>query len=338
MNKVCESMPDYIEHTPLAISIYTAHRENTHFHKNAIELIFCIKGGVSVVTSYESLTISEGELLCINCNEVHCIHSDNDNLMISFHIHFDHDIFADRSLQHIILKLYPEDIEVHQKVSLKRLTDLLFSTLYIYTENYTTNKELYESISLQIVNILFENFTVYHVRNEDVDAVWSKERFERVLLYINTHYKEKLTLKSLSAMEHLNANYFSIYFNRIFLDTFNNYIAILRTYHSELELLTTDKNIAEIAYNYGFSDPKIYYRFFKKLYGRTPNSHRKWHHEYNSTVIDDKKYHVNEIRHTIRQYITYYFSKISLDLYNISIPDIEVAKNNQKNYIDWRTF
>ena len=339
MGIISKQTPNFIGSTPLGISIYSAKHEATHYHENCLELIYCIKGSANVISGYETIPVRKGEFLLINCNEVHSACSDDDNMLISFYINFNHPVYRGKKLEHITLMLIPEKLEEYQQQPFKNLSDLILSVLYIYTGNYITDDATFTAISEELTNILINDFTVFFIRNnKDKDIIWSRERFERILLYINTHYNEKLTLKSLSAMEHLNANYLSVYFNNIFLDTFNNYLSVLRAYYSELPLLTTDENISRISDNCGFSDPKFYYKAFKNLYKTTPANHRRQNIEHNRTAVKNREYRINEIRHVIQQYVIYYFSKTSLGQYDIAMPRANPYMNKKNNFSEWRTF
>ena len=338
MNIVENAVPKYIAKTPLGISIYTAADEPTHYHKDALELIYCLKGSVSVLSSYEVIPLATGEILCINCNEVHGIDGRGDNLIVSFYLDFSHPFFQGQNLGNFMFKLTPDLSGPHQKTHLKELHDLILSALYIFTGDYEPQTKTFQAIADQMTQILIQYFSVYCIADYDVDIAWSKERFDRMLLYLNTHYREKLTLKSMSSIEHLNPNYLSVYFNKIFDDTFNNYLALLRVFHSEIDLLATSDTISTISYNCGFSDPKFYYKTFKQWYGTTPANHRKWHKKHNKKSRANRFYHVNEIRHIIQQYILYYFSKAQLAAHQIPMPSINLSGMSHKTYAEWRSY
>lgn len=339
MRIISKEIPDFIGSTPLGISIYSAKHEAIHYHENCLELIYCIKGSANIISSYETNAVKKGEFLLVNCNEVHGVYSDDDNVLISFYISFNHTAYKGKNLEHKTLMLLPNQLKEYHLRPLKDLNDLILSTLYIYTGNYISDDATFTAIANKLTDILTNDFAVFLIKNnEDRDVIWSKERFERILLYMTIHYNEKLTLKSLSAMEHINTNYLSRYFNNMFLDTFNNYLSILRTYRSEFFLLTTEKTISQISDYCGFSDPKFYYKAFKSLYKTTPTNHRKHNIEYNKNAVKNREYRVNEIRHVIQQYIIYYFSKTSLKQYDIPIPNINLSIDRRNNPSEWRIF
>ncbi len=338
MSIITNKIPETMDSTPLSISIYSVTKEATHYHQDQIELIFCLKGSVSVILSYEIIALHKGQILCVNCSEVHGIFSEEDNLLVSFHIHMTHSLFRDSHFEHIMLKVTPDVAGENQRGHLKKLNDLLLAALYLYSEDYDIPTPTFTEIAEKIVALLIKHFNVFCMADYDADVTWSKDRFEQMLLYINMHYSEKLTLKMLSEMEHLNYNYLSTYFNHTFNDTFNNYLSVIRVYHSELRLLSTDDTISAVSYDCGFSAPKFYYKAFKKWYHVTPMEHRKRHLAYNDQSRPNRVYHVNEIYHRINQYITYYFSKSQFDSFGISLAPFDSLSPKAKTYPEWRIF
>ena len=56
-----------------------------------------------------------------------------------------------------------------------------------------------------------------------------------------------------------------------------------------------------------FSDPKYFYREFRKKHGHTPHQHRIWYKSYNRQVSDDITYTLEEKRLELEHYIASFF-------------------------------
>ena len=66
-------------------------------------------------------------------------------------------------------------------------------------------------------------------------------------------------------------------------------------YHSEhLLLCRPELSVPEVGYACGFSDPKFFYREFRKKHGHTPHQHRIWYREYNRLAMEDTVYTLAE--------------------------------------------
>lgn len=314
-----EKCPNFIAQTPLAIDIYSARNEAAHYHKNTLELVYCVSGTVHAISSYDEHVLHSGDILCINCNSSHYLFSNTENLVISFYLDLTHSSIRKENAEHTLLKLLPHTVQKHQQKEFKELHDFLLSILYLYVFDNKRTYQKYTNISVRLHQLLFTNFNVFHVTNDVSRPLWIQERFEDIMLYIYAHYSEKITLKQLSEIEHLNYNFLSSQFNDI-ADSFNNYLSIVRAFKSELQLLTTDDTIAKITYDNGFSAPKFYYKIFKQLYGRTPAEHRKAIYKHNATCEENIFYEVNKICPIIHQYITYHLAKSQFDALAIPFP------------------
>lgn len=319
---------DMIKNTPLGISVYFAKNEPVHFHKDKLELVYCLKGSVKITAAYDVTALNTGDIISLNRNMAHCISADENNVIVSFYLNLNHPHFKGKVDKGFTFKVDPAITEKTYKEHLDELINYLLSLLYFYIiagDNADdAGSRLFTNISDKLLSMLTKYFGVYpyDLYGENLD--WVKTRFDNILVYLNNHYNEKITLKSLSDMEHLNPTYLSIYFNKFFTDSFNNYLSVIRVFHSEKELLTTNHTIPEISYNCGFSSPKYYYSTFKKWYNHTPTAHRRRVMIYNSNSNDNINFQNEEIKNVIKEYIPYYFSKLQMKSHNIDVPDMSL--------------
>ena len=269
--------PTFIKDSPLAISIYAAHHEVCHYHPGSIELIYCLQGQINDIASYDTVSVPQNKIHLINEGEIHAVFAEKGNLCVSFQINIEHPAIQELGIdfRYYTGMLFPSMEGENHNRRLIRLQRLLLSVLYTYINEYPADTDVYTHLARNIMKLLFDDFSVFYRDEELNDAAWNKQRFEEILMYINRNISSKLTLKSIGQEFHLNEGYLSSYFNLNYEDTFSNYLAVLRVYYSERVLLSTKRNVSDIAYDFGFSDPKFYYRHFKKWYGRTPVQHRQ---------------------------------------------------------------
>ena len=330
MPEAIDIQPAFIKDSPLSITIYAAHHEVCHNHTNCIELIYCLQGQVNDIASYDHVVIPQNNIHLINPGEIHAIFAEKGNLCVSYHIDINHPAIQEMGIDfaNYIGMLYPALEGQHYNRSLIRLQRLLLSILYTYVNEYPADKEVYSHLAQRIMQLLFDDFSVFY-RDEELNAAaWNKQRFEEILMYINRNISSKLTLKSIGQEFHLNEGYLSSYFNLNYEDTFSNYLAVLRVYYSERALLSTKRNISDIAFDFGFSDPKFYYRNFKKWYGRTPVQHRQWWRAFNKLHEPNRTYRINEIRYSINQYISFHFANMELSIYGENLGTMSSGTKN----------
>ncbi|MBR4060164.1 MAG: AraC family transcriptional regulator [Lachnospiraceae bacterium] len=96
-----------------------------------------------------------------------------------------------------------------------------------------------------------------------------------VLDYVNHHYLESVTLEEVSVLLNVDKSHFCRIFKNITNTSFINYLNFVRVYHAEILLKTTDKNIAEIAYETGFCTVSYFIKTFRKFNYCTPAKYRK---------------------------------------------------------------
>ena len=95
--------------------------------------------------------------------------------------------------------------------------------------------------------------------------------------YIDEHFKENITVDTLSSHVHLNKYYFVHNFTKQFGTSPINYLNKRRIEESKHLLASTNHSIASIAQIAGFSSPSYFTQTFKKITGTTPQEHRKHH-------------------------------------------------------------
>lgn len=96
-----------------------------------------------------------------------------------------------------------------------------------------------------------------------------------LLKYINENYAEPITIEQAGEILNLNADYFCRLFKKATNTTFTDYLNFVRVCHTEKPLIFSDKTIAEISLDAGFSSVSYFNRVFKKYKLITPSEYRK---------------------------------------------------------------
>lgn len=100
------------------------------------------------------------------------------------------------------------------------------------------------------------------------------EVIRHLIVYLEQHYNEKITLEDLASFSQYNRTYISTLFKNIVGVNFHQYLTRLRFQNALLELATTEKNLTEIALDNGFSDLKTFNACFKDILHRSPSVYR----------------------------------------------------------------
>lgn len=102
----------------------------------------------------------------------------------------------------------------------------------------------------------------------------NENRINKVCQYVQNHSTEKLTIHKAASLIHLSPGAFCKFFKRITGKTFSDYVNDIRIVHVCNQLIATDKQVAEIAYDNGFETLTYFHRVFLKKTGVQPRQYR----------------------------------------------------------------
>ncbi|MDF1617284.1 response regulator transcription factor [Petrocella sp. FN5] len=101
---------------------------------------------------------------------------------------------------------------------------------------------------------------------------------DKLIVYINLHYAENITLDQLSSICDLSPSYISKVFKKHLNTNFIDYVSSVRIIVAKRLLKNSLLSIKEIGYEIGYFDSNYFTRVFKKYEGMTPSDYRnKWY-------------------------------------------------------------
>lgn len=103
-------------------------------------------------------------------------------------------------------------------------------------------------------------------------ALPERDGITQVLLYLNDHFKDDITLISTVSELGFNASYLSRYFKGTLGIGFTQYVVMLRLREAML-LLEKGRSISYCVYESGFSSVRTFYRGFESEFGCTPKQY-----------------------------------------------------------------
>lgn len=101
-----------------------------------------------------------------------------------------------------------------------------------------------------------------------------ENRVNKVFLYVQHHFKTKVSLPKAASLIHLSESAFCKFFKKASGKTFSDYVNDIRVAHAAGLLTETDKPIAAIAYESGFESLTYFNRVFRKKKKITPRQYR----------------------------------------------------------------
>ena len=230
----------------------------SHFHKS-IELVYCLEGKTEFFIDGEKYILNKDEIYFVPSYSVHYNKCLGNNKIIPFV--FAHSFFHDFEKTYKGLTFDPvlKNIEANQKI-LKHL-DRIFETFCKY--NY-----IYDQIPFIIRQTLINELLCEMVNNYKLKPIERKktdDRIVEILIYINSHYKEQLTLKTLSEKWFYSPKYFSNLFNKVVGCSLSAYLNNIRIENTlvQFQELKGKKSLSIIALENGFNSISTFYRVLK---------------------------------------------------------------------------
>lgn len=134
------------------------------------------------------------------------------------------------------------------------------SDVQVYAEGYLTLllADLLPSLPLQV--------------RKNTDDL---ELEQRLLLYLDAHYTEELSLESLSKEFGVSRFVLSRIFTEKLHTTFPDYVNSRRLDYARDLLLSTELSVTQIALDVGFGSSRTFFRAFHSAYHTTPGAYRR---------------------------------------------------------------
>ena len=141
-------------------------------------------------------------------------------------------------------------------------------------ENKASGYDLVCQDLLEVLVVRLMRRTDFSLTPTAPEARTSKE-CTSVRRYIDSHFKESISLDRLAEVAHVNKYYLVHTFSREFGISPINYLISRRIAESKHLLGETDHSLSQIAHMLGFSSPSYFSQSFRKLEGISPMEHRK---------------------------------------------------------------
>lgn len=271
----------FLPKKPISVSIQKIRHYPAHFHENELELIYCLKGTVSLRTSHRIVSLAEDDIFSIDADDIHCFYSDSDTVLLILHIDlrridipgFDPDLF--------FFTCETQNLRDSQRNAMKKIRQIILASAYTHISRQTTTPDYYTDTATQLLKYMIQYFDwLSFIPDPYLNNSQFLERFRHIMRYCLDHWDQKINSEEIAQKENINKNYLSQFMKKNSFSGFKAMLNFFKCYRAEHLLLTTDKTTLEISHITGFSDPKYFYLNFKKFYQLTPSQLRNWYRNY----------------------------------------------------------
>lgn len=258
---------------PLSLSINGFSR-NIFSRQSSLEISYVLKGEYEAVTTQFSCILKERDLIVIAPYDIHMLHKKHPNdsgIILTIHIDFSRmtDAMAGNILTGFSTAVCTEKRNRESYIQLRnKIGELASELMSERNDLYHLNVIMMEMLRITSSKKAFSMddlplHTDYH------------ENYMKAIKYIDSHFKEDLTLGEIAKQLSFSTSYTSKLMKKFTGISFVKYLAYVRVRASLEDLLEGRESIEKIALDCGMPSSKAYTEVFRELYGIVPSAYRK---------------------------------------------------------------
>ncbi len=238
------------------LTIYTVSDQayRVHFHSH-IELCLVLDGEMEALINDQSRLLREGEISVAWSYDTHGYHTPAHSSVLS--------VIIPPHLFHEFLPILHNARAKSSFLSNRSLFDRILGWIREIEgcdDALMKKGYLYLILSTLIQNTGFEEASV------SADSRLSS----RILLYLNEHFRENITLSSVARALGYHPNYLSQMFKSTLKIGFTQYVSILRLREALLLIQEGNRSMIDCAFECGFQSLRTFYRAFQAEFGCAP--------------------------------------------------------------------
>lgn len=257
----------------LVIHRHSAVQITKHWHQS-VEINYTIHGDGDYLVAGKFTHISDNDFILINSNDVHGVENigpGDDRRSITILIPYDE-----------ILRLNPNFDSKYflSKIDNQSVMCEVKKELYgIYESSKIEDKKVAHLRILGhyylLMSLLFQHFLRDKKSVTSYHDLKKQEKIQYIINFLTENYREKITLEDVAKKFGFSRSYLDRLFKQIVGTSLIKYIQLIRLNFAYQLITETEKPIALIADECGFSNTKSMQKLFKQNYGMSPTNFRK---------------------------------------------------------------
>lgn len=227
------------------------------------EIFYITKGSGQFIVENKAFPIKEDDLVIMNPLVEHTERSTGTNALEYIVLGVDGLAFRANQQKYIVLN----------NISFQSNMHLYFNAL---ANEMRKNHPYRDYLCQNLLNIIFTLI----LRNESLDlSIVSSSNISKECSiarnYIDNHFRENITLDTLTSLVHLNKYYFVHNFSKQYGISPINYLLNIRIEESKHLLANTNYSLSSISQIVGFSSPSYFSQAFKRITNMSPLEYKK---------------------------------------------------------------
>lgn len=240
-----------------------------HFHPE-IEVLFVIEGEMKVTIQDSVSRLGKEDVVLVNSGIMHKLESTEDTIICV--VKFPYPLVAEvlENRNSIFICNSAADIQNSYMEIRKIFHELIFE--YIHHTHKTECMRV--SLLFGLLDCIIEKYQMpdyVAAMKENEDDV----RLQQIFQYVNRNYQQGISLSELAGQLFVSTSTLSRFFKRQTGIYFADYVNQLKCRYAAHDLLYTDKGVTKLALDCGFSNPSVFNKIFRKIYGMAPLDYRK---------------------------------------------------------------
>lgn len=261
---------------PLRIAFHRSDNYSYHYHKE-LQIFYVIRGALNINTNGCRYTVNEDDIIILNCNQIHASDYDaagNVTLVIQIDLSFCEQYGLDLlKTEFDFSELTNSDKGTLTKSRIKYLTAEIVLEMVDKTTGF--HNAVMADIN-KLVSIMLRDIT--HIRRTDIPEEANDadlQRIERIQKFVDSRYRDRISIKDLAKEEYINPYYLSHFFRNRIGTTFTDYLNHVRVEKATEMFYDKRLSITQIALNNGFPNVKSFNKVFKLKHNMTPSEYRQ---------------------------------------------------------------
>ena len=257
----------------LNMSIDQGSYVSPHWH-NSIELVYMIEGSMDVYFENHKVHLAAGEFILINPRVIHSVLSKkNHALLLQIPEPVLKRFISDSDLTYFEVDMHPESLKYQQH--LHRLKEDFREMYEVYAYQPKGYLLRFYSLFYDFLYVLISYYSKTMLKEDATKNEKILNQLKEIMIYIETHHKEPLTVRGLAQIFGYNPDYFSRFFKKHLGLSVIDYIYEIRLNHIEQDLHDPNLRINEIFENHGCTNYRVTMKKFKQRFSCTPKQKQK---------------------------------------------------------------
>ncbi|UJF33781.1 AraC family transcriptional regulator [Paenibacillus hexagrammi] len=251
-----------------------------HTHEG-LEVYYFIRGDANYVIGDIIYELAPGDMLLFPGSTMHRVNPTKDVPYIRSYVNFTPSFLREQMSGEMFEKMMslfeaPNGLLIRWSVEERSEMETFFRAIHRENEREAFGFEVVlKTMLVQMLIAIYRKSKRLHEFVPAQQQSHTQANVQRILQYINQHYRENFSLTELSNELHLNKYYICHCFKDVTGFTINNYVISKRIEEAKKMLLTTDEPIGIISDALGFNTAVHFSRSFKNYAGVSPQQYRK---------------------------------------------------------------